>query len=83
LTTFLTGGVVAIGLLGAIGFAAIYADRRRRPVAPPADGPEGAPPPASTTRAPARPQRKAGREDYALDNEPIGSVEDEPPSLEE
>jgi len=84
LTTFLTGGVAAVGLLGAIGFAAIYADRRRRrPVAPPADGPAGGPRPPSSTRAPARPQRKAGWEDYALDNEPIGTVEDERPSSEE
>ena len=82
-TSFLTGGVVAVGLLGAIGFAAIYADRRRRPVAPPAGGPAGGPRPPSTNRAPARPPRKAGWEDYALDNEPIGTVEPEPPPTDE
>lgn len=85
LTTFLTGGVVAVGLLGAIGFAAIYADRRRRRAASPAAGPPGAQPPPSAPAPKVRASRPGGWEDYALDNEPIGTVEPdpEPPSADE
>ncbi|MEO6059561.1 MAG: hypothetical protein ABIQ05_06315 [Candidatus Limnocylindria bacterium] len=82
LSTFLTGGVVAVGLLGAIGFAAIYADRRRA-AASPAAGPPGAQSPQSTTPARVRSSRTGGWEDYALDNEPIGTVEPEPPPTDE
>ena len=83
LSTFLTGGVVAVGLLGAIGFAAIHADRRRRAAASPAAGPHGAQSPQSTTPARVRSSRTGGWEDYALDNEPIGTVEPEPPPTDE
>lgn len=83
LSTFLTGGVVAVGLLGAIGFAAIYADRRRRAAESPAAGPPGAQSPQSTAPARARSSRTGGWEDYALDNEPIGTVEPEPPPTDE
>jgi hypothetical protein len=83
LSTFLTGGVVAVGLLGAVGFAAIYADRRRRAAASPAVGPPGAQSPPSTTPARVRSSRTGGWEDYALDNEPIGTVEPEPPPTDE
>ncbi|MDH4334741.1 MAG: hypothetical protein OEW24_05710 [Chloroflexota bacterium] len=83
MTTVLTGGVVAVGLLGAIGFAAIYADRRRRAAASPAAGPPGARSPTSGPSAPGRSSRTGGWEDYALDNEPSGTIEPEPPSTDE
>lgn len=86
LTSFLTGGVAAIGLLAAVGFAAIYADRRRNRQAGGGGGggaasPPPGPFPTSTASTKAGRQRpRAGWEDYALDDEPIGTIEYEPPS---
>lgn len=80
LTTFLTGGVAAVGLLGVIGFAAIYADRRRRAASPPTR-PLGAQPLPSAPAPKVRASRTGGWEDYALDNEPIGTVEPDPGPL--
>jgi hypothetical protein len=75
LGTILTGGLAAIGLLAVVGFAAIWRDRRRReeetlePV-----------PVASVARPTAAPRPQADWErDYGLDDEPIGTIEYEPP----
>jgi hypothetical protein len=78
LVTILIGGLIAIGALALIGMFAVLRDRRRRS----RDArlellPEGAatqvsaaPRPARTPRAPT-----AWERDYALDEEPIGTVE--------
>jgi hypothetical protein len=78
LVTILIGGLIAIGALALIGMFAVLRDRRRRS----RDArlellPEGAathvsaaPRPASTPRAPT-----AWERDFALDEEPIGTVE--------
>lgn len=78
LVTILIGGLIAIGALALIGIFAVLRDRRRRS----RDArlellPQGAatqvsaaPRPAPTPRAPA-----AWERDYALDEEPIGTVE--------
>jgi hypothetical protein len=92
LTTFLTGGLAAIGLLAAVGFAAIYADRRRNRAAAgaaragglPGGGaaarPVAFPTPTAAPKPGRPPRRRAGWEDYALDDEPIGTVEYDPPT---
>jgi hypothetical protein len=78
--TILTGGLIAIGALALIGAFALLRDRRRRSrdarlellpegAATPVATPAGARP-AATLRAPT-----AWERDYALDEEPIGTVE--------
>jgi hypothetical protein len=87
--TILTGGLIAIGALALIGFFAILRDRRRRAkdarlellpegaaAAAPA-APTGARPPV-TQRPPTNWER-----DFALDQEPIGTVEYQPPPTPE
>jgi len=78
LGTILIGGVVAIGLLAVVGFAAIWRDRRRRDEEGPALAPvEAAPTPTSD------PGPRAGWDrDYGLEDEPIGTIEYPPPSEE-
>ncbi len=72
LGTFLTGGLAAIGLLAAVGFTAIWRDRRReRAAAIAATAAPAAPPPAPA------PRRRAStwERDYAVQDEPVGTVE--------
>jgi hypothetical protein len=75
----LTGGLVAIGLLAVVGFAAIWRDRRRREeeglVLAPA--PSAAPMPATEPRPTA-----AWERDFGLEDEPIGTIEYQPPGDE-
>ena len=72
LGTFLTGGLAAILLLAAVGFTAIWRDRRREteaaqaPSAPPTNVPPSPPP---------RRRSSAWERDYAVQDEPIGTVE--------
>ena len=85
LGTIITGGLAAIVLLAVVGFAAIWRDRRRREegeLTVAAVGPVG--PVAQTVARPrreARPQADWER-DYGLDDEPIGTIEYEPPAEE-
>jgi hypothetical protein len=74
----LTGGLVAIGLLAVVGFAAIWRDRRRREeelVLAPA--PTAAPIPTADPRPLAEWER-----DFGLEDEPIGTIEYQPPGDE-
>jgi hypothetical protein len=74
----LTGGLVAIGLLAVVGFAAIWRDRRRREeelVLAPA--PSAAPIPTADPRPLAEWER-----DFGLEDEPIGTIEYQPPGDE-
>jgi hypothetical protein len=77
LVTILTGGLIAIGALALIGMFALLRDRRRRSrdarlelLPDGAATATSAPRPARTPRAPT-----AWERDYALDEEPIGTVE--------
>jgi hypothetical protein len=73
LGTFLTGGLAAIGLLAAVGFAAIWRDRRRERVAR-----KAAPQPPAAAPFPAPPQRPSTWErDIAIQDEPIGTVDED------
>jgi hypothetical protein len=81
LITILTGGLIAIGALTLIGIFALLRDRRRRATDARLELlPEGAatevaaPRPSPAARAPA-----AWERDFALDEEPIGTVEYRPP----
>jgi hypothetical protein len=79
LARILTGGLVAIGLLAVVGFAAIWRDRRRRQeeglVLAPA--PSVAPMPTAEPRPPAEWER-----DFGLEDEPSGTIEYQPPGDE-
>ena len=80
LGTFLTGGLVAIGLLAVVGFTAIWHDRRReqearRPVVALAGEP------AASLKPPG--PRSAWERDYAMQDEPIGTVDDDEPTAPE
>jgi hypothetical protein len=75
LGTILAGGLATIGLLAVVGFAAIWRDRRRRE----GDGPvlapvQSAPMPAAEPRP-----RSEWERDYGLEDEPIGTIEYQPP----
>jgi hypothetical protein len=79
--TILTGGLIAIGALALIGVFALLRDRRRRSRDARLEFlPQGAATapasarPAATPRAPT-----AWERDYALDEEPIGTIEYRPP----
>lgn len=82
--TILTGGLIAIGALTLIGVFALLRDRRRRSrdtrleLLPEgaATAPVAGARPAVTPRAPT-----AWERDYALDEEPIGTVEYRPPPV--
>ncbi|HET6744844.1 MAG TPA: hypothetical protein VFH90_03235 [Candidatus Limnocylindria bacterium] len=81
LVTILTGGLIAIGALALIGFFAVFRDRRRRKgEAQLAYLPEGAADVAAKPPPPARVPTKWER-DFALDEEPIGTVEYRPPPV--
>ena len=83
LVTILTGGLIAIGALALIGFFAVFRDRRRRTAeARLAYLPEGAAEVAAKPPPPARPATNWER-DFALDKEPIGTVEYRPPPEDE
>jgi hypothetical protein len=73
------GGLVAIGLLAVVGFAAIWRDRRRREEEGPvlAGAPSAAPMPTANPRPVADWQR-----DFGLEDEPIGTIEYQPPGDE-
>ncbi|MDP9251124.1 MAG: hypothetical protein M3O78_07125 [Chloroflexota bacterium] len=74
----LVGGLVAIGLLAVVGFAAIWRDRRRRQEASLALAPaEAAPVPTAGPRP-----RPGWDPDYGIEDEPIGTIEYQPPSDE-
>jgi hypothetical protein len=77
--TILTGGLIAIGALALIGGFALLRDRRRRSRDTRLELlPEGAATPvaAAGARPTATPRAPAAWErDYALDEEPIGTVE--------
>jgi hypothetical protein len=78
LVTILTGGLVAIGALALIGVFALLRDRRRRNRDTRLDLlPEGAATPGSTAARPTPTPRApaAWERDYALAEEPIGTVE--------
>jgi len=89
LVTILVGGLIAIGALTLIGFLALLRDRRRRT----ADArlellPEGAreaaaAPPAAPAAAPPARAPTMWERDFALDQEPIGTVEYSPPPTHE
>jgi hypothetical protein len=69
---------VAIGLLAVVGFAAIWRDRRRRQEEGPALAPaESAPIPTADPRPVGDLER-----DFGLEDEPIGSIEYQPPGDE-
>ncbi len=74
LGTFLTGGLAAIGLLAAVGFAAIWRDRRRE------RGARGAATRAPVTAPFLAPRRRPStwERDIAIQDEPIGTVDDDP-----
>jgi hypothetical protein len=79
LGTLLTGGLIALVALGMLGLFAMARDRRRR-----VSDPRIAllPPEARVVAAPSsqpRPRPRPDWEDYALENQPIGTVEYEPP----
>jgi hypothetical protein len=82
LITIISGGLIAIGAVTLIGIFAILHDRRRKStdaipllLPDPSAGETAPPPPAPTPRrAPT-----AWERDFALDHEPIGTVEYQPP----
>ena len=81
LITIISGGLIAIGAVTLIGIFAILRDRRRKstdaiPLLLP-DPTAGEAPPPPAARAPRQPT--AWERDFALDHEPIGTVEYQPP----
>lgn len=80
LGTFLTGGLAAIGLLAVIGFTAIWRDRRREHVAGLA---VTATPAAAAPLMPSRRRPSTWERDYAVQDEPIGTVEFDDPAPKE
>jgi hypothetical protein len=81
LVTILTGGLIGIGALALIGFFAVFRDRRRRKAEArlaylPGGAAEVAVKPPPPARVPTNWER-----DFALDEEPIGTVEYRPPPV--
>lgn len=68
-------GIAAIGLLGAVAFAAAAAERRRRRVLAAGPGPIG----AASLRPSPEGSLPVGWERFARDDETVGSIEYEPP----
>ena len=85
LVTILTGGLIAIGALALIGLFAILRDRRRRAAqARLAYLPGGGAGPSTASAATPRARVPTNWErDFALDQEPIGTVEYRPPPPED
>jgi hypothetical protein len=80
LITIISGGLIAIGAVTLIGIFAILRDRRRKaadegPMLLPDSSAGG----AATPSRPAQRQPTTWERDFALDHEPIGTVEYQPP----
>ena len=81
LTTVIVGTAIALSVLGILGLIALW--RRRREPATTVDARIALLPPEARTLPPEEssgPRRRADWEDYNLENQPIGTVEYEPPT---